>query len=84
MLPDNNDPIIVKRLLKVLEYILDSLSPNYGEVPYRRDYKNKENIFINSNDTYYTIQQWKNKKYATRYCFKRYVRFNYKRIKNIY
>lgn len=40
MLPDNNDPIIVKRLLKVLEYMIESLQQYYGEVPYReRDYK---------------------------------------------
>ena len=41
VLPDNNDPIIVKRLLKVLEYVVESLPQYYGEVPYRdRDYKN--------------------------------------------
>ena len=44
----STDSVIVKRLFDFLEYILDSLSPKYGEVPYRK--KNKENIFINSND----------------------------------
>ena len=31
---EDNDPIIVKRLLKVLEYVVESLPQYYGEVPY--------------------------------------------------
>ena len=32
----STDSVIVKRLFDFLEYILDSLSPKYGEVPYRK------------------------------------------------
>ena len=44
---EDNDPIIVKRLLKVLEYVVESLPQYYGEVPYsNRDSKGSTPGFL--------------------------------------
>lgn len=47
----SSDSVIVKRLFDFLEYILDNLSPKYGEVPYRKNIgDNKQTTFTSSND----------------------------------